>query len=95
MQSISLVVTRTSGTTDKVACQAADFVAFEEHFDKPISALDSGRLTYLYWLAWHALSRMKRTAEDFDAWITDVVGIDADDSDADEIRPLGMSQPTG
>ena len=95
MQSITLVVTRTGGRTDEVSCLAADFVAFEMHFDKPISALESGRLTYLYWLAWHALHREKRTADDFDTWIGDTIAIDSKGDGADELPPLERNQPTG
>lgn len=94
MQSITLVVTRTGGRTDEVSCLAADFVAFEEYFDKPISALESGRLTYLYWLAWHGLKRNNRAGADFNEWVQEVVGIEANDG-ADEIPPLERNQPTG
>lgn len=86
------VVTDTG--TNVVKCLAVDFIAFEEHFDKPVSALEQGRITHLYWLAWAALTRTGKTDADFKAWAATVQSIEQVDED-DSIPPLGSSQSTG
>ena len=95
MQSIALNVTHDDGNIASVTCTASDFIAFETHFDKSISALESGRLTYLYWLAWHGLQRFKRTPLSFEDWVSSVTSVDIPDDDKVEISPLESPQPTG
>ena len=51
---IPLVVTYGDGRTEKVSVGATDLIAFERQYDKPTSAISSGRLEYLWWAAWHA-----------------------------------------
>jgi hypothetical protein len=95
MQSIALNVTHDDGNIASVTCTASDFIAFETHFDKSISALESGRLTYLYWLAWHGLKRTNRCDVSFDDWVAAVTSIEVSDNGSDEISPLESPQPTG
>ena len=94
MQSITFVVTHDDGQTAKIVCTAPDYVAFENEFDKPISVLETGRLTYLYWLAWHGLKRFHRTDKGFDEWVQTVAGVEVP-GDEDEIPPLESPQPIG
>jgi len=95
MQSMTFVITYDDNRTDKIVCSAPDYVGFETHFDKPIAVLETGRLTYLYWLAWHALTRFKRASSEFDTWVQTVAGVEINDSDDNVIRPLENNQPTG
>lgn len=95
MQSIALNVTHDDGKVASVTCTASDFIAFETHFDKSISALESGRLTYLYWLAWHGLKRTNRCDVSFDDWVAAVVSIEVSNDGSAEILPLESPQPTG
>jgi hypothetical protein len=95
MQSMTFVVTHDDGRSDKIVCSAPDYVAFETHYDKPISVLETGRLTYLYWLAWHGLQRFKRTPLSFEDWVSSVTSVDIPDDDKVEISPLESPQPTG
>jgi hypothetical protein len=94
MQAMTFVVTYDGGKTDKIVCTAPDYMAFENYFDKPIGALESGRVTYLYWLAWHGLTRFKRVTADFDTWKDSCAAIEFV-NDEDEIPPLESSQPIG
>lgn len=94
MQSMTFVVTYEDGNTAKIVCTAPDYVAFEREFDKPIVAVEAGRVTYLYWLAWHGLKRYKRVATEFDEWMGSVAAIDFV-QDEDAIPPLESSQPIG
>lgn len=87
-----LKVTTTTGSV-QVACLPVDFIAFENHFDKPVSALESGRLTYLYFLAWTASKRTGVTGLEFDEWVATVTSVEQ--ADEDEIPPLGSSPSTG
>ena len=87
-----LKVTTAKGSTT-VQCLPVDFIAFENHFDKPVSALESGRLTYLFFLAWTASHRTGATALQFDEWVVDVLSVEQ--AAEDEIPPLGSSPSTG
>lgn len=94
MLNIDLVVTKSDGSAVDVSCNTVDYVAFERHFDKPISVLEQGRITYLFWLAWHASKRLGSIDCDFDTWVESVVNIEAKDSQ-ESIPPLGSPQLTG
>lgn len=95
MQAISLDVVLAGGKTEKVVCTAADFVAFETHFDKPVSVLEQGRLTYLYWLAWHACKRAGNTELDFDQFVESVEALEVPEGESQELVPLESNQLTG
>lgn len=90
MLNITLAVSFKDGTKRDVVCKTSDYVAFEAHFDKPVSVLEQGRLTYLFWLAWKASG----TDQAFDVWVDSVDNIASVD-EQDEIPPLGSPQPTG
>ena len=94
MLNIDLAVTYKDGTKSDVVCKTADYIAFESKFDKPISVLEQGRLTYLLWLAWHAVQRNNQTTDDFDTWVDTVDGIESKDGDND-VPPLESPAPTG
>ena len=90
MLNITLKVSFTDGTSTDVTCKTSDYIAFEQHFDKPVSILEQGRLTYLLWLAWKA----SRSESDFDTWVDSVESVTSVD-DVDEIPPLGSPQHIG
>lgn len=90
MLNITLAVSFKDGTKRDVVCKTSDYVAFEAHFDKPVSVLEQGRLTYLLWLAWKASG----TDQAFDVWVDSVDNIGSVD-EQDEIPPLGSHQLTG
>ena len=59
---------------DSVVVRAAlvDFVAWEEHFERPSSSLMGGDSFYVRdftWLTWHAQHRQKNTDLDFMMWL--------------------------
>jgi hypothetical protein len=95
MQSIAMTVTHDDGQVASVTCTASDFIAFETHFDKSISALETGRLTYLYWLAWHGLKRTNLCVVSFEDWVAAVTNIEVTNDGSVEISPLESPQPTG
>ena len=75
MQPLNLQIQFIDGKTEDVSTTAADYIKFESHFDKSITALgDDVRLTYLFFLAWAASKRTGKTELDFDAW-SELVGM--------------------
>lgn len=90
---IALQIQYNDERTEQVTATAADAIAFERTYDKPISVLNTGRIEYMWWIAWHALSRTKKTELGFDDWL-DTVGEVADE-EVDDIVPLERSQSTG
>ena len=75
MQPLNLQIQFIDGKTEDVSTTAADYIKFESHFDKSITALgDDVRLTYLFFLAWAASKRTGKTDLDFDAW-SELVGM--------------------
>lgn len=89
MMRIALLVKYGDGREQAVMVSAPDLIAFERQYDKPTSAVGStGRLEYLYWVAWHASKRTGLVSADFDEWLT-TVDMVADDPNAEvEIAPL-------
>jgi hypothetical protein len=90
---IPLQVEYADGTIDSVLTNAKDGVEFERKYDKPYGALAEGRIEYMYYLAWVAITRIKKTDLPFDDWLDTVA--DLVDGVAEEIVPLERSQPTG
>ena len=90
---IALQIQYNDERTEQVTATAADAIAFEQQYDKPISVINTGRMEYIWWIAWHACSRAKKTELQFNDWL-DTVGSVADE-EVDEIVPLERSQPTG
>jgi hypothetical protein len=95
MMRIPLVVTYEDGRTEQVKVGAADLIAFERTYDKPTSAISSGRIEYLWWSAWHAAKRTKATGLDFDDWVNTVDAVQDDSDSTSEIVPLESPAPTG
>ena len=63
---------------------AEHFVAFEEHFDQPvIEALQVGKLTHLYYLAWLSSA----SPVEFKEWIATVR--DVDPAKPADVPPFG------
>jgi hypothetical protein len=75
---INLLLKFADGTEKTIAANAADFIAFENKFDRSIATLQSDpRLTYLLFLAWNAEKRKKATELEFDAWVESVESVEA------------------
>lgn len=73
MNPIELTVTFQDGATETVEAVAADLIAFEQKFDISIVKLQSDiRLTHLFFLAWHASKRTKKTTDEFEKWCESV-----------------------
>jgi len=88
MMRIPLVVTYEDGRSESVKVGAADLIAFERTYDKPTSAISSGRIEYLWWAAWHAVKRTKATGLDFDDWVNIVDAVQDDSETNSDIVPL-------
>lgn len=86
MQPLNLQVNYADQTTATVAAIAADFIAFETHFDKPFTVVSTDqRLTYLFFLAWSVLKRTNSTELDFMEWSATVIMVTvAEDPKASE-----------
>lgn len=77
---LNLLLTYTDGTERSITAKAADFVAFEAHFDISIARLqESMKLTHLFFLAWNIERRTEAIAKDmvFDKWIDTVEMVQA------------------
>lgn len=69
MQPINLQILFADGTSVDASTMASDYIAFETHFDKPITALSTDmRMTYMFYLAWHCVKRTKKTDLPFEEW---------------------------
>lgn len=95
MMRIALEVKYADGRAQKIMVSAPDLIAFERHFDKPMAEVASGRIEYLWWVAWHATKRKNLTDADFDSWIDSIDEISDDEETPEEIAPLENSQPIG
>ena len=79
---INLRITFLSGESKNVVATAADLVAFEDKFNISAVKLESDpRITYLMWLAWHAMYRAKLTTETFENWVDLVEVVGGNDAD--------------
>lgn len=77
-----LRVELTDGSIENVVCGAKDFVAFEDKYQRSIARFEQEmKLTDLLFMAWHSLSRQKKTTKDFDAWLDDVEAIEPSEQD--------------
>ena len=95
MMRIALKVTYTDGREQAVLVSAPDLIGFERHYDKPMTIIGTGRIEYLWWVAWHATKRKSLTDLDFDAWIETVDTVADDPNGTAEIVPLENTQPIG
>ena len=95
MMRMALQVEQLDGRVQHVMVAAPDLIAFERQYDKAMSVLGTGRIEYLFYVAWRALTRTGQTTLDFDAWCDTVGEISDDETAAEEIVPLEPSPPTG
>ena len=95
MMRIALKVTYTDGREQAVMVSAPDLIGFERQYDKPMTIIGTGRIEYLYWVAWHATKRNALTDLDFAACIETVDSGADDPNGTAEIVPLENPQPTG
>jgi len=76
MEPINFNVVFLDGTEKAITAIAADLIAFEEKFDKSVSALTSDpRITHLFFICWHVLKRTGETKETFEKWVETVSGV--------------------
>ena len=80
MNQITLTITFVDGTTLEVNTAAGDIVKWETHFDLGIDKLE--KVTHLLYLAWLAITRLKKTGETFDGWIDLVASVEVADPKA-------------
>jgi hypothetical protein len=80
MNQITLRIALSDGTTLDVTTSAGDIVKWEEHFDIGVDKLE--KVTHLLYLAWLAVTRLKKTADSFDAWIELVANVEVADPKA-------------
>lgn len=67
MNQLNLRIELADGTVLDVVSSAGDIVKWEAHFNLGIDKLE--KFTHLLYLAWLGVTRLKKTAEDFDDWI--------------------------
>jgi len=76
MEPITFNIVFLDGTEKAVTAIAADLIAFEEKFDKSVSALTNDpRITHLFYICWHVLKRTGEEKQDFDKWVQSVSGV--------------------
>jgi hypothetical protein len=74
MNQLNLRIVLSDGTTLDVVTSAGDIVKWETYFDLGIDKLE--KLTHLLYLAWLAVSRQKKTSDDFETWIDTVSNVE-------------------
>jgi hypothetical protein len=77
MNQLSLRIELTDGTVIEVLSSASDLVKWEAYFNIGIDKLE--KVTHLLYLAWLAVFRLKKTAQEFDAWIDLVAKVEVAD----------------
>jgi len=80
MNEITLTINFVDGTSLEVNTAAGDLVKWESHFDLGIDKLE--KVTHLLYLAWLAVTRLKKTGEGFDGWIDLVSKVEVADPKA-------------
>lgn len=78
---INLQITFNTGETKEIVANAADMVAFEDRYSISVSALSTDpRMSYMFFLAWHAQKRTGETKDSFEKWLEtiEMVGAGAD-----------------
>lgn len=71
MMQIAMKVKNADGSEAEVTARASDLIAFERHFDKPMTVFgdpNNARVEYIMWLAWHITKRSKGTDLEFEPW---------------------------
>jgi hypothetical protein len=77
MNQLSLRIELTDGTVIEVLSSASDLVKWEAYFNIGIDKLE--KVTHLLYLAWLAVLRLKKTTQEFDAWIDSVAKVEVAD----------------
>lgn len=80
MNQISLRIALSDGTFLDVTTSAGDIVKWEAYFDLGVDKLE--KVTHLLYLAWLSVTRLKKTAETFEAWIELVGNVEVADPKA-------------
>ena len=78
---INLQITFNDGKAKDIIANAADMVAFEEKYSLSVQALSTDpRMSYMFFLAWHAQKRTGETTETFEKWLEtiEMVGAGSD-----------------
>jgi hypothetical protein len=78
---INLQITFNDGEAKDIIANAADMVAFEEKYSLSVQALSTDpRMSYMFFLAWHAQKRTGETTETFEKWLEtiEMVGAGSD-----------------
>jgi hypothetical protein len=77
MNQLNLRVELTDGTVIDVQSSAGDIVKWETYFDLGVDKLE--KFTHLLYLAWLGVTRLKKTAQDFEGWIELVAKVEVAD----------------
>ena len=77
MNQINLRIELSDGTVLEVLSSAGDIVKWETYFNIGVDKLE--KVTHLLYLAWLAVSRLKKTGEGFDDWIELVAKVEVTD----------------
>jgi hypothetical protein len=77
MNQLNLRIELTDGTVIDVLSSASDLVKWEAHFNLGIDKLE--KVTHLLYLSWLAVSRLKKTTDEFDTWIDSVAKVEVAD----------------
>ena len=77
MNQITLTINFVDGTNLVVQTTAGDIVKWESKFDLGVDKLE--KLTHLLYLAWLAVTRLKKTGESFDGWVDLVANVEVAD----------------
>lgn len=77
MNQLNLRIELSDGTVLEVLSSAGDIVKWETYFNIGIDKLE--KVTHLLYLAWLAVSRLKKTGETFDDWIELVAKVEVTD----------------
>jgi len=78
---INLQITFNNGEAKEIVANAADMVAFEEKYSLSVQALSTDpRMSYMFFLAWHAEKRTGGTKDSFEKWLEtiEMVGAGSD-----------------
>jgi hypothetical protein len=85
---IKLTVHYTDGREVEVTAGPATQVAFErEHNTSIVSIASDPKMTFVYWLAWHA----SKPGVDFDAWLESLESIDIEVDVPDPTKPAAQA----
>ena len=77
MNQLNLRIELSDGTVIEVLSSAGDIVKWETYFNIGIDKLE--KVTHLLYLAWLAVTRLKKTAESFEVWIELVSKVEVTD----------------